>query len=138
MYPEPDSFKPERFLNPDGSLRDDPVLASAFGFGKRICPARHFVDDTLFIVVASLLSVFNITRGKDSASNEYPYIGTGITYAHRFSLVKLRKLEWLTADHLLSAVRTLSDALSFLGIRWQKSSLPPMPSPFELPRRGIK
>jgi len=79
MFPEPDSFKPERFLNPDGSLRDDPVLASAFGFGKRICPGRHFVDDTLFIVVASLLSVFNIEKGKDSGSDGYPYMGTGIT-----------------------------------------------------------
>ena len=64
MYPEPDSFKPERFLDPDGSLRDDPVLTSAFGFGKRICPGRHFVDVTFFIVVASLLSVFNIEKGK--------------------------------------------------------------------------
>ncbi|KAH9975189.1 cytochrome P450, partial [Russula compacta] len=54
LYPEPDIFRPERFLNPDGSLRDDPVLTSAFGFGKRICPGRHFVDATLFISVASL------------------------------------------------------------------------------------
>ncbi|KAH9957214.1 cytochrome P450 [Russula dissimulans] len=84
MYPEPDSFKPERFLNPDGSLRDDPVLASAFGFGKRICPGRHFVDDTLFIVVASLLSVFNFKKGKDSGSDGYPYVGTGITRPHSF------------------------------------------------------
>ncbi|KAH9952752.1 cytochrome P450 [Russula dissimulans] len=61
-YPEPDSFKPERFLDPDGTLHDDPVLATAYGFGKRICPGRHFVDITLFIVVASLLSVFNSRR----------------------------------------------------------------------------
>ncbi len=62
MYPEPDTFKPERFLNQDGTLRDDPVLMSAFGFGKRICPGRHFADATLFIVVASVLSVFNVRR----------------------------------------------------------------------------
>jgi cytochrome P450 len=60
IYPDPDVFKPERFLNADGSLRDDPVLASTFGFGKRICPGRHFIDSTMFIAVASLLSVFKI------------------------------------------------------------------------------
>ncbi|KAI0291060.1 cytochrome P450 [Multifurca ochricompacta] len=46
MYPDPEAFKPERFLNPDGSLRDDPTLLAAFGFGKRVCPAKHFVDAT--------------------------------------------------------------------------------------------
>ncbi|KAH9990431.1 cytochrome P450 [Russula vinacea] len=60
MYPEPDVFKPERFINPDGSLRDDSVLTSPFGFGKRVCPGRHLADATLFIAIASLLSVFNI------------------------------------------------------------------------------
>ncbi|KAI0289360.1 cytochrome P450 [Russula brevipes] len=65
LYPRPDIFKPERFLNPDGSLRDDPILASAFGFGKRICPGRHVVDATLFISVASLFSVFNIEKVGD-------------------------------------------------------------------------
>ena len=79
-YPEPDSFRPERFLDSDGSLRDDPVLTTAFGFGKRICPGRHFVDTTLFIVVASLLSVFNIEKGNstDSGHDAYPFSGNGI------------------------------------------------------------
>jgi cytochrome P450 len=77
LYPEPDVFKPERFLNPDGSLRDDPVLVSAFGFGKRICPGRHFADATFFIGVASLLSVFNIERGKDGGDKLSDYTYTG-------------------------------------------------------------
>jgi cytochrome P450 len=78
LYPEPDAFKPERFLNADGSLRDDPVLISAFGFGKRICPGRHFVDATLFIVVASLFSVFNIETGEDGGGklSDYTFTGT--------------------------------------------------------------
>jgi cytochrome P450 len=77
LYPEPDIFKPERFLNADGSLRDDPILNSAFGFGKRICPGRHFVDATLFIVVASLFSAFNIEKGEDGGGESSDYMFTG-------------------------------------------------------------
>ena len=77
MYPEPDLFKPERFINQDGSLRDDPTLTMAFGSGRRICPGRHLFDATFFIIVASLLSVFCITKGKDEDGKlaEYSYTG---------------------------------------------------------------
>ncbi|KAF8257685.1 cytochrome P450 [Lactarius quietus] len=67
LYPEPDVIKPERFLNQDGTLRDDPVLMSAFGYGKRMCPGKHFADATLFMVVASVLSVFNLRRSDNES-----------------------------------------------------------------------
>lgn len=37
-YPEPELFKPERFLTPDGQLDPtvlDPQVTGAFGFGRR-------------------------------------------------------------------------------------------------------
>jgi hypothetical protein len=34
-YPSPDEFKPERFLNEDGSLTDD-EMHLGFGWGRRI------------------------------------------------------------------------------------------------------
>jgi cytochrome P450 len=75
MYPEPEEFKPERFLNKDGTVRDDPALSLAFGVGKRICPGRHFVDTEIFIVASSILSVFNVTKEKDENGNEIPVTG---------------------------------------------------------------
>ncbi|KAI0263944.1 cytochrome P450 [Gloeopeniophorella convolvens] len=69
-YPDPDLFKPERFLREDGSLIDDPMIAVSFGFGKRICPGRHFADATLFIMAASLLSVFDVQRKRDAEGRE--------------------------------------------------------------------
>ncbi|KAH9952749.1 cytochrome P450 [Russula dissimulans] len=69
-YPDPEEFKPERFLDKDGSFRDDPTLGLVFGVGKRICPGRHFVDATLFIVISSVLSVFNVTKAKDENGND--------------------------------------------------------------------
>lgn len=71
-YPEPFSFKPERFLDTDGSFRDDPLLTSVFGFGRRLCPARHFVDSTLFIAIACILAAFDVSPAKDEHGNELP------------------------------------------------------------------
>ena len=72
IYPDPEEFKPERFLNEDGSVRDDPTLSLVFGIGKRICPGRHFVDATIFIFASSVLSVFNVTKARDENGNEIP------------------------------------------------------------------
>ena len=72
LYPDPEAFKPERFLNEDGTFRDDPVITLAFGAGRRICPGRHFVAATLFVVTASVLSVFNVRRATDKDGKEIP------------------------------------------------------------------
>ncbi|KAI0060378.1 cytochrome P450 [Artomyces pyxidatus] len=82
LYPDPEAFKPERFLNAKGEVIDDPLLSIVFGYGRRICPGRHIVDTTLFIVVSYLLSTFNVTKAKDAFGNEIPvndeYVGNQI------------------------------------------------------------
>ena len=72
LYPDPEAFKPDRFLDEDGTFRDDPLLSLAFGAGRRLCPGRHFVDATLFVLTASVLSVFDVTKAKDKNGNEIP------------------------------------------------------------------
>jgi cytochrome P450 len=72
IYPDPEEFKPERFLNEDGTVRDDPTLTLVFGIGRKICPGRHFVDATLFIVASSVLSVFTFTKAKDENGHGIP------------------------------------------------------------------
>ncbi|KAF8912053.1 cytochrome P450 [Gymnopilus junonius] len=65
-YPEPESFKPERFLK-DGRLDPsvhDPSTA-AFGFGRRICPGAHIAQSMAWITAASILSVFRISPATD-------------------------------------------------------------------------
>ncbi|PIL25374.1 cytochrome P450 [Ganoderma sinense ZZ0214-1] len=62
LYPQPDEFMPSRFLDTAGNLdvhgRDPTDVV--FGFGRRICPGRHFADSALFILCASVLSAFEI------------------------------------------------------------------------------
>jgi hypothetical protein len=132
-YPDPDSFKPERFINPDGSVIDDPVLAVGFGSGKRICPGRHLVDSTLFIVVASLLAVFNLRgNGTDKGPDAYPFTGSCLRCGHRVAFVAREKFGELT---LFLVFRVLSPVPSPPGIEGQKSLSPPLPRHEEL--RGL-
>ena len=118
IYPEPDAFRPERFLNPDCSLRDDPLLSSAFGYGKRICPGRHFVDATLFIYVASMLSVFHIetAQGDQEKNSEYKYTGSFLRCSPLFV-----KKQGNKPDLLLLAVRNHSHVPSLPGIKGPRS-----------------
>lgn len=88
VYPEPEMFKPDRFLTPDGALRDDPTLPSVFGFGKRVCPGKHLVDATLFIFAVTVLSVLRIEKGGDPGDGpfEYTYSGGLVRCGSTFSL----------------------------------------------------
>ncbi|KAL1950194.1 hypothetical protein VTO73DRAFT_5317 [Trametes versicolor] len=69
-YEDPDEFRPERFLR-DGDIPLDST-AVAFGFGRRICPERYFALDSLFITVASVLHVFDISPPLDADGAPIP------------------------------------------------------------------
>ncbi|KAK7043906.1 hypothetical protein VNI00_008072 [Paramarasmius palmivorus] len=71
VYPEPSVFKPERFLKADGTPNPDAKDpgAFAFGFGRRICPGRFLSDTSLFTVITSVLSVYDILPPLDEQGN---------------------------------------------------------------------
>ncbi|KAJ3746113.1 cytochrome P450 [Lentinula detonsa] len=80
MYPEPHTFRPERFIGKDGRINPlvkDPDTA-LFGFGRRICPGRFMAFSSIWIAVASILAVFDITKPIDENGNviepTYEYI----------------------------------------------------------------
>jgi hypothetical protein len=121
VYPEPEVFKPERFLNPNGTLREGFTVTSVFGFGKRVCPGRHYVDATLFIVAATVLSVFRIERRHNTEGVPFDYTYSG-------GLVRcIKRFPWRSskANHycLYPVARTHFRALSVQGINEQRSLL---------------
>ncbi len=110
-YPDPDVFRPERFLK-DGKINyklTDPI--PNFGFGRRyvlsnsrhasalittcrICPGRFFAMDSLWISVASILATFNIEKAKDEQGRD---IEPGIQWIPGFSRCVLAKLQMVWA-----------------------------------------
>ncbi|KAE9388472.1 cytochrome P450 [Gymnopus androsaceus JB14] len=59
-------FRPERFLNPDGTVNSTvPYPNAAFGFGRRACPGKAFAQCSLWLAVASLLASFDFARALD-------------------------------------------------------------------------
>ncbi|TFY77756.1 hypothetical protein EWM64_g6251 [Hericium alpestre] len=68
---EPDAFRPERFLTNEGSLNNDRSW-TLFGFGRRVCAGQHLADATIWIVAASILAVYTISKAKDAQGNEIP------------------------------------------------------------------
>ncbi|KDQ55455.1 hypothetical protein JAAARDRAFT_180898 [Jaapia argillacea MUCL 33604] len=81
-FPNPDLFMPERFLNDDGSLKEYPM--AYFGFGRRICPGRSLADAEIWATAVAVLSVFNVTKSKDSTGREVSVDGgyTGGLVSH--------------------------------------------------------
>lgn len=75
-------YKPERFLK-DGKPNPDvldPNMTS-FGFGRRICPGRFFANNSLFSIIAHVLSVYDIRPALDENGNEVtitPDMSTGL------------------------------------------------------------
>ncbi|KLO13198.1 cytochrome P450 [Schizopora paradoxa] len=71
-YKNASAFDPSRFLE---GCNDKPILdptSVAFGFGRRRCPGRHFAEDSVWLVMASILAEFDITYAKDKDGNDIP------------------------------------------------------------------
>jgi len=67
MFPDPDAFKPERYLNHPHRVGVYAAAADpnerdhyAFGAGRRICPGMHLAENSIFIVLAKVLWAFSI------------------------------------------------------------------------------
>ncbi|KAJ5725602.1 uncharacterized protein N7483_006959 [Penicillium malachiteum] len=63
VYDEPMTFKPDRFLESSNGHKPAPdPHRYVFGFGRRACPGRVLADGNIFLSVAQILAVYNISK----------------------------------------------------------------------------
>lgn len=70
-YPNPEEFRPERYLK-DGHLDrsvPDPHVPF-FGWGRRVCVGKHFADASVWLAIATVLHCFTISPPKDAQGND--------------------------------------------------------------------
>lgn len=69
-FPQPDYFRPERYL--DGSLSHYPQTQghSSFGWGRRVCPGQLVAEQGLFITISRILWGFKISPAIDEKTGK--------------------------------------------------------------------
>ncbi|XP_072018591.1 cytochrome P450 2U1-like [Amphiura filiformis] len=63
-FPEPDQFKPERFIDENGEYVEKKEFIP-FGVGRRICPGENIVKMELFVFFTHLLHRFTLVKPDD-------------------------------------------------------------------------
>ncbi|KAK0365067.1 hypothetical protein LTR94_008238 [Friedmanniomyces endolithicus] len=86
LNPEPDEFRPERWLEPGWPTYREPLTKfpnlqnySAFGFGRRICPGLNIAERSLYILVSRVawsceISYQKTAAGDDIVPPSYDYV----------------------------------------------------------------
>ncbi|KAK0480355.1 cytochrome P450 [Armillaria novae-zelandiae] len=71
--PDPETFIPERYIDGTslGDVPEDP-RELAFGFGRRRCPGEHLANRSIFIALAQITALFDISPEKDSSGRPLP------------------------------------------------------------------
>lgn len=72
VYPDADAFIPERYLAPaadEAAARRRDPRHYVFGFGRRRCPGLHLIDESLWIVMATMLATTDLSMEVDESGN---------------------------------------------------------------------
>ncbi|KAG1789067.1 cytochrome P450 [Suillus plorans] len=98
VYPDPDVFKPQRWMNDQGELRDD-ITFFVYGFGRRICPGIHLANRSVWINSVLLFWAFQLTLDHTKPLNDMgfmdlvsPRVSCPIVFTPRVPDVELRHI----------------------------------------------
>ncbi|KAK5730067.1 hypothetical protein LTR15_000001 [Elasticomyces elasticus] len=99
LYPDPDSFQPERWLESSYPTYQEPLSVypnlkrfAAFGHGRRICPGLEVTEKALLLQCSGLYWACNFKKQTDSSGQDieipwYEYTGVAISTPLKFPFV---------------------------------------------------
>ncbi|KAJ6591168.1 cytochrome P450 [Mycena vulgaris] len=67
LYPDPSAFDPTRHL---GETQQPDPFNFVFGYGRRVCPGATLAEESLFLAVSNILTMFNISKALDAEGKE--------------------------------------------------------------------
>ncbi|KAG9091822.1 hypothetical protein FS749_016224 [Ceratobasidium sp. UAMH 11750] len=70
-YKNPETFEPDRFLDPSVAV------PPAFGLGRRACPGMYYAQSSLYILFVSILAVFRVEMARDENGNDIVPVAEG-------------------------------------------------------------
>ncbi|KAF8890401.1 cytochrome P450 [Infundibulicybe gibba] len=86
IFEDPSTFNPDRYHGCDSAMLQ--VTDFSFGFGRRACPGQYFAQNTLFIIVATILATCRIlpTLDEDGKPQLPPgtFTPTGVSFPTPF------------------------------------------------------
>ncbi|KAA1478269.1 cytochrome P450 [Dentipellis sp. KUC8613] len=103
MYPDPDTFNPERFLPKSGVPPRDPRTL-IFGFGRRACPGLHLASQLTFLVVARTLALYTLVPASPADADAPIEFATGLVAAPKPFKVRLVPRSGATEEILAQAI----------------------------------
>ena len=79
VYPDCETFRPERWLEPEWPTYKEPLTehprlmgAHHFGMGRRMCPGIELTEAELLVACGTIVNCFKLQPIKDSNGNEVP------------------------------------------------------------------
>lgn len=103
VFPKPEHFDPQRWLTPEGKIRDD-LKVYAFGFGRRVCPGQHLASASVFINTLLVLWAFNIRKDTAPSTNAFTFVeNVNVVFEPRLDVKEILKEHGddSTPDHVL-------------------------------------
>ncbi|KAF8227089.1 cytochrome P450 [Tricholoma matsutake] len=95
IYADPFTFDPTCFL-PQPLGRGELYPSSNFGFGRRVCPGRHFAEESVWLAVAMMLATLTVSKAIGDDGKEIEPSGSFMLSVTKFDYPFEQKFSVLT------------------------------------------